>query len=115
MGLNVAGDLFCGILSGGHYSAQVPLSGEGLLGTTHMFTAWRVDAFVSMEEYRARFDEYIAMLHACPPRPGAERVLVPGDPEWQEEAVRMVHGVPLHPEIYADLQALAREMEIDFV
>ena len=115
MGLNVAGDLFCGLLSGGHYSAQVPLTGDGLLGTTHMFTAWRVDAFVPMEEYRARFDEYIAMLHACPPRDGAERVLVPGDPEWAEEAVRMVHGVPLHPDIYADLQALAREMEITFV
>jgi L-2-hydroxycarboxylate dehydrogenase (NAD+) len=115
MGLNIAGDLFCGLLSGGHYSAQVPLGGERVLGTTHMFTAWRVDAFVPMAEYRARFDEYIAMLHACPPREGAGRVLVPGDPEWEEEAVRMVHGVPLHPDIYADLQALARELEIDFV
>ena len=115
MGLNVAGDLFCGLLSGGNYSAQVPLGGDDLLGTTLMFTAWRVDAFVPMAEYRARFDAYIAMLHACPPRAGAERVLVPGDPEWAEEAERMVHGVPLHPDIYADLQALSRELEIAFV
>jgi hypothetical protein len=26
-----------------------------------------------------------------------------------------VYGVPLHPDIYADLEALARELEITFV
>ena len=115
-GLNVAGDLFCGLLSGGRYSAQQaetharPLP----LQTSHMFSAWRIDAFVPMDEYRARFDEYVAMLHACPPRPGAERVLVPGDQEWAEEEVRLASGIPLHPLIYDDLRALATELEIPF-
>ncbi len=113
-GLNVAGDLFCGLLSGGRYSAQVPLRGEGKLGTTHMFTAWRIDAFVPLEEYRARFDEYIAMLHACPPMAGAERVLVPGEPEHIAERDRRANGIPLNQIIYDDLHALARELEIPF-
>src|SRR3954452_599466 len=115
-GLNVAGDLFCCLLSGGRYSAQVPLREDGgPLGTSHMFTAWRIDAFVPLEEYRARFDEYIAMLHACPPRDGAERVLVPGEPEHIAEAERRANGIPLHPQIYDDLQALAVELEIPFI
>ena len=114
-GLNVAGDLFCGLLSGGRYSAQVPLRGEDPLGTSHMFTAWRIDAFVPLEEYRARFDEYIAMLHACPPRDGAERVLVPGDPEHLAEADYRANGIPLHPIIYEDLRQLSIEMEIPFI
>lgn len=109
-GLNVAGDLFCGLLSGGRYSAQVPLHQEGLLATSHMFTAWKIDAFVPIEEYRARFDEYTAMLRDC-----AQRVLVPGDPEWVEEAARRRDGIPLHPAIHADLHSLGTELEIPFI
>ena len=114
-GLNVAGDLFCGLLSGGRYSAQVPLRGTGPLETSHMFTAWKIDAFVPVEEYRARFDEYTTMLRDCPPREAEQRVLVPGDPEWEEEEVRLANGVPLHPTIYGTLQAVATELEIPFV
>lgn len=113
-GLNVAGDLFCGLLSGGRYSAQVPLRGEGKLETSHMFTAWRIDAFVPLDEYRARFDEYVAMLHACPPREEGRRVLVPGEPEQLAELDRRANGIPLHPLIYDDLAALAKELEIPF-
>ncbi len=114
-GLNVAGDLFCGLLSGGRYSAQVPLRQQGPLETSHMFTAWKIDAFVPVEEYRARFDEYTAMLRDSAPRDAARRVLVPGDPEWAEEAVRRRDGIPLHPAIYGDLGDLAAELEIPFV
>jgi LDH2 family malate/lactate/ureidoglycolate dehydrogenase len=114
-GLNVAGDLFCGLLSGGRYSAQVPLQQEGPLETSHMFTAWQIDAFVPLADYRARFDAYTAMLRDCPPRDGARRVLVPGDPEWAEEAARRRDGIPLHPAIHADLQSLATELEIPFI
>ena len=85
------------------------------LKSAHMFSAWRIDAFVPMDEYRARFDEYVAMLHDCPPRDGAERVLVPGDPEWVEEAIRLAEGIPLNPIVYDDLKALATELEIPFV
>jgi LDH2 family malate/lactate/ureidoglycolate dehydrogenase len=79
-----------------------------------MFSAWRVDAFVPMEEYAARFDEYIQMLHACPPAPGHARVLAPGDPEWLAEDDRRANGIPLNPLVLADLQALAAELDIPF-
>lgn len=116
-GLNVAVDLFCALLSGGRYSAQMTRVGatDSPLKSAHLFSAWRIDAFVPLEEYRARFDEYVAMLHGCPPAPGAERVLFPGDPEWIEEVDRLANGVPLHPAIEDDLRALALELEIPFV
>jgi LDH2 family malate/lactate/ureidoglycolate dehydrogenase len=114
-GLNMAVDLFCALLSGGRYSAQMGGRQDEPLGSAHMFSAWRIDAFVSMEEYRARFDEYIAMLHDCPPLPGAERVLVPGEPEWTEEAIRRAEGIPINQAVIDDLQATATELEIPFV
>ena len=112
-GLNVAVDLFCALLSGGRYSALVPRT-PGPLRTSHMFSAWRIDAFVPVEEYEARFDEYIQMLHNCPPAPGQARVLTPGDPEWVAEDERRAHGIPLNPLVREDLQSLAAELDIPF-
>jgi L-2-hydroxycarboxylate dehydrogenase (NAD+) len=113
-GLSVAVDLFTGILSGGRVSAEIPRTPEPLL-TSHMFSAWRIDAFVPVEEYRARFDEYMRILHECPPAPGHARVLTPGDPEWEAEEERRAHGIPLNPEVMANLEAVAAELDIPFV
>jgi LDH2 family malate/lactate/ureidoglycolate dehydrogenase len=55
------------------------------------------------------------MLHDCPPLPGAERVLVPGEPEWTEEAIRRAEGIPINQAVIDDLQATASELEIPFV
>ena len=114
-GLNMAVDLFSALLSGGRYSAQMSGRQAEPLGSAHMFSAWRIDAFVPMDEYRARFDEYIAMLHACPPLDPAQPVLVPGDPERLEELRRRAEGIPINQAILDDLRATALELEIPFV
>ena len=67
------------------------------LGTAHMFSAWRIDAFVPMEEYRARFDEYIAMLHDCPPRDRPEPRPRPRRPGMAPKTTAARNGIPLHP------------------
>lgn len=113
-GLSVTVDLFCGLLSGGRYSKQVLRSDTEPLGSAHMFSVWRIDAFVPVEEYAARFDEYIQMLHNCPPSSGHARVLAPGDPEWIAEDDRRANGIPLNPLVLADLHALAAELDIPF-
>ncbi len=115
-GLNVAVDLFTGLLSGGRYSAQMANVGavETPLKSSHLFSAWRVDAFVEMDEYRARYDEYARMLHNSTPAPGTESVFIPGDPEWIAEADRRANGVPLNPLVIEDLHKLAEELDIPF-
>lgn len=116
-GLNVAVDLFAGLLSGGKVSAenaQIERTAKAT-HTAHMFSAWRINAFVPWEQYAARFDEYMQMLHNCPPAPGHERVLTPGEPEWIAEDDRRANGIPLHPAVVADLQELADELDIPFV
>jgi L-2-hydroxycarboxylate dehydrogenase (NAD+) len=82
--------------------------------TAHMWSAWRIDAFVPMENYRARFDQYMQILRNCSPASGQARVLVPGDPEWTAEADRRANGIPLHPQVVDDLTLLAAELDIPF-
>ncbi len=68
-----------------------------------------------MDEYRARFDEYVQMLHDCPPAPGTDGVLIPGEPEWAAETDRRAHGIPLNPLVVADLRQLAADLDVPFV
>ncbi len=115
-GLNVAVDLFAGLLSGGKVSAentQISVTAKAT-HTAHMFSAWRIDAFVPWEHYTARFDAYMQMLKNCPPAPGHDRVLTPGEPEWAAEDDRRANGIPLHPAVVEDLQKLADELDIPF-
>jgi ureidoglycolate dehydrogenase (NAD+) len=55
---------------------------------------------------RAAYDDavagYLAALRAVPTRPG-ERVLAPGDKEWETEAVRLRSGIPIDAETAAFL------------
>lgn len=113
-GLNVAVDLFCGLLGGGRVSAEIPNNATVPTEHTHMFSAWRIDAFVPMEEYAARFDTYVQMLHNTPVAAGHTRVLAPGDPEWLAEDDRRANGIPLNPMVLADLHELAVELNIPF-
>ncbi len=115
-GLNVAVDMFTALLSGGRYSAQMTRANalEAPLKSAHMFSAWKVDAFVPLDEYRARYDEYTQMLHACPPAAGHTGVLIPGEPEWAAESDRRAHGIPLNPLVVADLRQLAADLDLPF-
>jgi ureidoglycolate dehydrogenase (NAD+) len=55
---------------------------------------------------RAAYDDavagYLAALRAVPTRPG-ERVLAPGDKEWETEAARLRSGIPIDAETAAFL------------
>jgi len=115
-GLNVAVDMFTALLSGGRYSAQMATVNtmNAPLKSAHMFSAWMVDAFVPLDEYRARFDEYTQMLHACPPAAGHDGVLIPGEPEWAAETDRRAHGIPLNALVIADLRQLAADLDLPF-
>ena len=80
-GLAMMVDILCGVLSGGGYSSFIG-------GGKNMSFAMAIDiaAFRPVDEFKAMMDEMIQALHDSPTEPGADRVLVAGDPE--EEAAR---------------------------
>jgi len=54
--------------------------------------------FVGREMFGAMITAYLASLRAAPVRQGAERVMAPGDREWEEMARRLAEGVPVDPD-----------------
>ena len=80
-GLAMMVDILCGVLSGGGYSSFIG-------GGKNMSFAMAIDiaAFRPVDEFKEMMDEMIRALHESPTEPGAERVMVAGDPE--EEAMK---------------------------
>jgi LDH2 family malate/lactate/ureidoglycolate dehydrogenase len=92
-GLAVIVDILAGILSG---------TGPGFLHggqVAHHFTAWRIDAFRDVDEFKADMDALLRGLRECPPAPGEDRVLYAGLPEWETKQDREVNGIPYHPDV----------------
>ena len=109
-GLMVWVDVMCGALSGYGFTAK---KGEEE-NVNHFFGAWRVDAFIPAAEHKRLMDERMRELRATPPAPGFERVLVAGQPEWENMQDRQKNGVPLHPTIIAMLKGYAEKYRLDF-
>ncbi len=102
-------DLFCGILSGAGFSMILE---RGTSAAGHFFGAWRVDAFRDPAEFKAMMDEMQRMFRTAEPAPDAERVLLPGQREFETRAEREQHGIPLHESVVKTLTDLAEDLDI---
>ncbi|MFG0283803.1 MAG: Ldh family oxidoreductase [Phycisphaerales bacterium JB039] len=101
--LAVMVDVLCAVLSGANWGPfcppfalrqTVPERSVGK-GIGHFFGAMRIDAFIDPDEFKRQIDDLTRTLRATAPAPGAEAVLIPGDPERKAEAERRARGVPV--------------------
>lgn len=103
-------DLLCGVLSGVGFGLRLhtPVGQAG-----HFFAAWDVAAFRPLGEFKAMLDDLQRTFRTAEPAPGAERVLLPGQREFETRADREQHGVPLHISVIQDLERLAEELGLE--
>ncbi len=110
-------DIFSAVLSGASYGpwappfpAYVPMPenqpGQGL---GHFFGAMRVDAFRPAEEFKGHMDNWITRFRNAQPSEGNDKVLIPGDPEREMEAIRIKEGIPLVEPVEKDLHEIAEK------
>lgn len=115
-------DIFSAVFSGANFGPFVPPSvaylpvlekkvGEG---TGHFFGAMRIDAFQPKEEFLSKMDKWIETFRSALPAEGQEKVLIPGDPEREAEAVIRKNGISLVPAVVRDLEEIANALEISF-
>jgi LDH2 family malate/lactate/ureidoglycolate dehydrogenase len=113
-------DIFSAILSGANYGpwvppfpAYVPLPADPPgKGIGHFFGAMRIDAFRPAEEFKKNMDHWIRRFRSAKTVEGEERVIIPGDPEREAHAYRIVHGIPVHDTVLSDLEELGRKFEV---
>ncbi len=115
-------DIFSAVLSGASYGPWAPpfpayvpmpenMPGKGL---GHFFGAMRVDAFRPADEFKQHMDNWIQRFRSAKPAEGYDKVLIPGDPEREMEAIRMKEGIPLVDSVVADLKEVANKFSLKF-
>lgn len=100
-------DVFCGLLSGFGYTMALPRGGSG-----HFFAVWQVDAFLPLDDFIGMMDEMQRLFREAEPVAGVERVLLPGQREYETRAERTARGIPLHLSVYTSLETLAVEYNL---
>jgi LDH2 family malate/lactate/ureidoglycolate dehydrogenase len=105
--LGVVVDILTGVLSGAGYSMALGQYG-GRVG--HFFSAWRIDAFRPVDEFKSMMDEMQRAFRTAAPADPAQPVLLPGQKEYTARADREANGIPLHESVIKTLDDLADEL-----
>lgn len=114
-GLAMVVEALCHALAGAAMSMQitaVQARGARPNNIGHFFAAYRIDAFRDVDAFKADMDHLVRALRACPPAPGVERVLLPGEKEHLMVQERTRRGVPLHEQVMTSLRTIAAELGI---
>jgi len=115
-------DIFSGVLSGANYGPWVPPFvsflappsdpvGEGI---GHFVGAMRVDAFRPKEDFKKHMDNWITRFRSAQTVPGQEKVIIPGDPEREQEVIRLKEGIHLNERVVEDLKEIANKLQVPF-
>jgi L-2-hydroxycarboxylate dehydrogenase (NAD+) len=121
-GLGSIVDIFSAVLSGANYGPWVPPFVAFLAppadpvgkGIGHFFGAMRIDAFRPASEFKDHMDNWITRFRSAKTVEGQPRVLIPGDPEREMNAIRIKEGIPLNPKVVEDLKELAKKFDLTF-
>lgn len=109
-GLGLSVEILCNILAGYAGAVTVTPGRESEVG--QFFGALSIEAFRPLTEFTTAMDRRLREFKNTPPLPGAERVLVAGQKEFEAMQERMQHGIPLHERVWEDLQAIAQQFAL---
>jgi LDH2 family malate/lactate/ureidoglycolate dehydrogenase len=113
-GLALAVDILSGVLSGGSFGEELAVSEAGKAsasGIGHFFLAIRIRSFTPWVRFRNRIKDMLDRLTRSPAQ-GAPRVYYPGEEEFALEQERRASGIPIDPDVAAELSGLARRLDI---
>ena len=107
-GIALVIDVLTGVLMGAEYGPHITaMYGDydkpRKLASTMI--AIDPDTYAGFDHFIDKMDAMVDDLHAQPPAPGFEQVLVPGEIEWQNEKYNREHGVPVLETIYQYLKS----------
>lgn len=115
-------DILTAVLSGANWGPfappfalrqEIPSRSVGK-GIGHFFGVMEIAGFMEVNEFKTRIDEWIEVFRNTKPAKGTSGVLIPGDPEHHEEAIRSKEGIPLLPAVIEDLQDISKQTGIAF-
>ncbi|MDR2313629.1 MAG: Ldh family oxidoreductase [Spirochaetaceae bacterium] len=111
-GLAVMVDILCALTSGGIFGSAVRDSQTTSARVCHFFLALKLDLFRDPAEFKRDLSALLSALSALPAAEGADRVYYAGLKSRETEAECERLGVPVAPEVWAELEENARRLGV---
>jgi L-2-hydroxycarboxylate dehydrogenase (NAD+) len=120
-GLGAAVDILSGVLSGANFGPWVPpFATAGFMsateqvgvGTGHFLGAMRIDAFRPKQDFKNDMDKWIRRFKSAEAIDG-HKVIIPGEPERETEALRKINGIDLLEPVLNSLNELAERFGLN--
>jgi LDH2 family malate/lactate/ureidoglycolate dehydrogenase len=114
-GLALMIDVLCGVLTGSSFATHVvDLYDKGgkVQDVGHFFLAVAVDAFMPLQVFKDRLNQFTTELRAQPRMPGVERIYLPGELEFESARRAAEQGVALGEGGWDELNKLARQWNV---
>jgi len=111
-------EMLSGVLTGAAITRQVVawIHGDAALPTGHgaAFLAIDIGAMMPIDLFKKRVAGLVQEVQTTPRVPGAERVYLPGEMEWERRERALATGIVLPPDVVASVLKLAEEAEVRF-
>jgi L-2-hydroxycarboxylate dehydrogenase (NAD+) len=114
-GLALVLGLLAGTLNGAAFGRDVVdfnADDESACDTGHFIIVLDVARFLPVAAFKAEIDRQLRELKSSKPLPGFGAVRLPGEQRRARRTERLRDGVPVFPEVVAQLDALAAELKI---
>jgi LDH2 family malate/lactate/ureidoglycolate dehydrogenase len=115
-GIALLVEILTGVLTGAGVLSQAKswiLQSEESSRLGHAFVVVNVGSIIPIEIFKDRIDTMINQIRESPKATGSERILVPGEIEWEKRDDALKHGIPLPESAFASLYSTGRQLGID--
>ncbi len=107
--------LLAGTLNGAAMGSDVidfNADDKSATNTGQLIIALRVDAFGPVEHFKRQVDRVIREMRGSARLPGVDTIRLPGEQSHRRHAERSATGIPLHPNLVAQLDKMADMLKI---
>ena len=115
LGIAYAVEIMTGLLNGGVFldamKGMYKYPDDPSL-TSHMMMAINISAIMDQDEVQKRMTGFMQKIHASPMWDEKQEMLVPGEIEYRTMQQRKQNGIPIPINLYDELLALAKEMDV---
>jgi LDH2 family malate/lactate/ureidoglycolate dehydrogenase len=115
-GLAVVVETLAGVIPGASILAEIPawvIAVSAPTGHGAAFIALDIRTVANEQTYYARIEEMTGKLHALPTRTPSDRVLLPGEREWEHRDRVLQNGLVLPADVVMTLRGLCDDIGMD--
>ena len=113
-GLSFIIDIISGVLSGAAWGIHVGYTvGEKPSNVGHAFMVIDIGAFMPVNEFYNRLQQYVNEIKSARKHPKADRIWIPGEKAWYTMMTRRKIGIPLHKNVYNELINIGKDIGVE--